>query len=211
MKVRFFLKTPPGGDEPVDYVEIDADDSGRNVIARAATDGDKERFPEEYQRFEEARDKGEVQPDEQPVRVPPSVAAAANLGQDRTQETFGPGGAGGTGPLSTPASDERAALGDKAVLLEGAKVNITTQDAVTKAPTVQPEPSKPGEPTYELEELTVADAVPRVNATDDVSTLERWAREEESSKNRQTLIDAIDHRIDVLSAQQPEKPEKPRE
>jgi hypothetical protein len=82
VKATFSLKTPPGGTEPVEYVDIELPGS-KEVISRAANELDRHRFKAEYAAF---RPPPPVEP--QPVVPPvePPAPSAADLQPDTSPE-----------------------------------------------------------------------------------------------------------------------------
>lgn len=82
MNATFVLRHPPGATEdgsakePVPYVNIEippvTGQLNRDVVSRPATDDDKSRFSQEWEKFQEALDKGEVTaaPPEESTLIP---------------------------------------------------------------------------------------------------------------------------------------------
>jgi hypothetical protein len=210
VKAKFYLKTPPAKpgeeeQEPVEYIEIDPDDTGKQVVAHVASDEEKSRFAAEYEEFQKNQEENGDQAvtSNPPQPVPVTVLAAAPLGREAefTKQV--------TQPASTPMTATQT-VGTMNV--QEMKVGESGEETASPSQPAQPTSGTSPTPTPtstestpestteapKLTEVTAEDAKVLIQDTDDVKQLEAMRTEEENGKNRITVLDAIDKRIDEL-------------
>ncbi|HZH06910.1 MAG TPA: hypothetical protein VEY69_09570 [Lautropia sp.] len=178
MKARFFLHTPPGELKPVEYCDIDSDDSGRFVVARRADFNLRSRFQEEYSKFLlEQKEKGDVAVTDagagaasDALRLPPSLSAAIPIGrEDEVRGTF----AGAGTPIKTES--KIAAEAAKAASPEGAqavaKANAEKQLEQARIPA-----------TIQVENVSVDSSSPAAQKIEEAAAAAAPKVEEEKSR-----------------------------
>lgn len=182
------MQVPPRGGDPVEYLLIDPDDSGKNINGREATDDDKARFRTEYEQFKKAQ-KGEG---EAPTPSRPDVA----------------GGFNPNAPAAPPSAMAAAPIGKEEEFIKRASGIVTPKyEDVDGNPVEQrtaesdaqrgegDQSSAGGVQPYGLADMSAEDAKNAVHSVWDVDQLKAMKREERAGKNRVTVLDAADDQI----------------